>query len=77
VRLRGGYAGSVEIQCSLRGGDPTLCGSGVDLCPGTARGQRGLQNGEAALQIYRAGIWQAGCSFIRLWCGEEFHDLSV
>jgi hypothetical protein len=33
--------------------------------------------GRGAQQNGGAGIWQAGCSFIRLWHGEAFHDLSV
>jgi hypothetical protein len=49
----------------LRDGYPTVCGSGTQLWPG------------AALWTYRTGIWQAGCSFIRSWCGEAFHDLNL
>jgi hypothetical protein len=41
------------------------------------QGQRAWQNGAAALQTYGAGIWQAGCSYIRSWCGEAIHDLSL
>jgi hypothetical protein len=40
-------------------------------------GQRARQSGAAALQAYRVGTWQAGCSFIRLWCGEASHDLRI
>jgi hypothetical protein len=58
---------------------------GIPLHMGLAQGcglaqpkvRRAWQNGAVALQTYGAGIWQAGCSFIRLWCGEAFHNLSL
>jgi hypothetical protein len=26
-------------------------------------------------KVYGAGAWQAGCSFSKLWRGEDFHEL--
>jgi hypothetical protein len=63
--LRGRCPGGVWIQCSRRGVDPTMHGSGSGLWPGAAVGWRAQQNGAAALQTYGAGIWQAGFFFIR------------
>jgi hypothetical protein len=81
--LRGGGLGGAGI--------PVVHGSGMAReagilpCMGLARGcglaqpegQRAWQNGAVALQTYVAGIRQASCSFIRLWRGEAFHNLSV
>jgi hypothetical protein len=40
-------------------------------------GWRAQWSRAAALQAYRVGTWQAGCSFIGLWHGEAFHDVRV
>jgi hypothetical protein len=63
----------------LAAGGRSSCEGGIPLCVGLVqpKGQRARQNGEVTLQTYRVGIWQAGCSFIRSWCEEAFHDLSV
>jgi hypothetical protein len=34
-------------------------------------------SGAAALRAYGVGTWWADCSFSRLLCGEDFHDLGV
>jgi hypothetical protein len=45
--------------------------------PAQPEGWRAQRSSAAALQAYGVGTWQASSSFIRLWHGENFHDLRV
>jgi hypothetical protein len=49
----------------LRGRYATVYGSGAVLWPGAPQWVESWHNGAVTLQTYGAGIWQAGCSFIR------------
>jgi hypothetical protein len=65
-------SGGPKGQRSRQGMDPAQSWG-----PARPKGERDWGKGAAAPQAYRAGIWQACCSFMRLWGEEAFHDLEV
>jgi hypothetical protein len=73
---RGRYSG-VVWPAWLRDGYLVVCGSGAELWPGAARGAES----PAEQSSSSADLWgrdlAASCSYIRSWCGEAFHDLSL
>jgi hypothetical protein len=73
---RSGYSGMVWSE-RLRDGHPACVGLEQSCGLAQPQEQTALQNRAVALQTYGAGIWQGRCSYIRSWCGEAFHDLSL
>jgi hypothetical protein len=73
---RGRYS-CVVWPAWLRDGYPIVCGSGAELWPSAARGAESPAEQSSSSADLRGGDLAAGCSYIRSWCGEAFHDLSL